>query len=224
MLELTERKMLPYSRTIANQFQDWKGKHPEYASWKEYRIIYVRSLLETYEKLGFVPIGLAKHVKIPHAKVKWAERSESNPLTWENAYAILSEGQNIAINLKASGLIVIDHDTKIFRELPEILKPYLNRTMSAITPHDGHHILFRFDKSESLPRRFPSFILAQDLKTKKNMLRGGPNGSEYIAVAPSHILDEKVCNDPLYYEWLDGELPIPDHLMNFSEFVEEISE
>ena len=162
--------------------------------WREYWDNQLTEHVRLYEKLGWKLICLDYDSKIPVKGVNWTRRS----LTYENALILFKKKMNIGLNLFASKLIVAEIDGRI---IPDLLKPFFRKTMTALTPR-GYHIYFKYD-TEIDGRMLPF----------KELWRGCPNKSQYTVLPLSHVSSEKHGYHMRYYEWLSK-----DRLMKFSDF------
>lgn len=200
--------ILTESRTLNQIFQEWKKTNPE-TSWKIYWKLCLNDHIDLYEILGWDLICIARNDKLPVSKVHWTKRT----LTYNNAYKLLDENMNLGVNLKTSKLIVADIDD---RNIPESLKPYIDQTMSAITPH-GYHIYFEYDVEPVKIKKGDEIDFGF---TGKSGFRGGNNGTQYTVLPISHVLTQEYPK-PLYYEWLPNGKVSNDtiSLIRFSELI-----
>lgn len=122
-----------------------RNKNEIFCEWKEIGDVTIRfrewwnsrwlEHINFYEKMNMHLIPIAPRDKKPFRDYDW----DKNPLDYNKAYEYVCKDVNLAVVLEKSNLIAIDWDK---RKLPDQLKMFLDRTLSAISPR-GWHIYFR---------------------------------------------------------------------------------
>jgi DNA-directed RNA polymerase subunit RPC12/RpoP len=127
--------MLTESRTKNEIFDRWKEYGDSTIRFSEWWHSEWFKNITFYEKMNMFLIPIAPREKKPFSDYNWDEK----PLDYDKAYEYVCKDVNLAVVLEKSNLIAVDWD---IRELPDKLKIFLNKTLSAISPH-GWHIYFR---------------------------------------------------------------------------------
>jgi len=100
-------------------------------------------ICNAYEKFGFDLVPVAAGGKNPIEK-DWPNKTHTNKEEW---LEWLEQGLNIGVKTgNRSKITVIDIDCQ---KIPEILEPYLNKTLYQIT-QKGYHLFFKYN--EMLPK------------------------------------------------------------------------
>lgn len=197
--------MITDSRTKHELFEEWKNNSPNcsFTEWWQKRWI---EEIHFYIDKGWYIIPLARRSKRPAKGYLWGKHH----LTLKKAIAYITEDYNLAVVTGNSNLVVIDIDK---RELPDPIKPFLNKTRVSITPR-GWHFYFSGKHEDDVDYVELSDKLGKTVDTFRDTI-------QYVAVplsiCPILSATQIPISHPLCYEWVSK-----SHIMMFKTFANEI--
>lgn len=176
--------MLTDSRNKNEIFQDWKQTGDINIRFREWWCSEWMKHINFYEKMNMFLIPIAPREKKPFRDYNW----DADPLDYNKAYEYVYKDVNIAVVLEKSNLIAIDWDK---RHLPNQLKMFLDKTLSAITPR-GWHIYFR-----------PTETKEEEYETMRKIVDGSGDmfrfSIQYILLPLSIVSNVCTCGKRISY-------------------------